>query len=89
MYCSILLYLCYLQHIKDISVKKCLLSNVNLFFIHFEQKLFVVREYTIPDADGEIVNRTQTLVTSKGIEFIDKLLKEIDYDLEKFFDLEV
>jgi len=56
---------------------------------YLEQKLFVVREYTIPDADGEIVNRTQTLVTSKGIEFIDKLLKEIDYDLEKFSDLDV
>jgi len=55
---------------------------------YLEQKLFVVREYTIPDADGEIVNRTQTLVTSKGIEFIDKLLKEIDYDLEKFSDLD-
>ena len=55
---------------------------------YLEQKLFVVREYTIPDADGEIVNRTQTLVTAKGIEFIDKLLKEIDYDLEKFSDSE-
>jgi len=56
---------------------------------YLEQKLFVVREYTIPDADGEIVNRTQTLVTSKGIEFIDKLLKDINYDLEKFSDLDV
>ena len=27
-------------------------------------------------------------MTAKGIEFIDKLLKEIDYDLEKFSDSE-
>lgn len=51
---------------------------------YLEQKLFVVREYTIPDEDGELINRTQTLVTAKGIEFIDKLLKEVNYDLEKF-----
>jgi len=55
---------------------------------YLEQKLFVVREYTIPDADGEIVNRTQTLVTSKGIEFIDKLLKKVNYNLDSFGDLD-
>jgi len=55
---------------------------------YLEQKLFVVREYTIPDEDGELINRTQTLVTAKGIKFIDKLLKEIDYDLEAFSDLD-
>jgi phage antirepressor YoqD-like protein len=55
---------------------------------YLEQKLFVVREYTIPDEDGELINRTQTLVTAKGIEFIDKLLKEINYDLEAFSDLD-
>ena len=56
---------------------------------YLEQKLFVVREYTIPDEDGELVNRTQTLVTAKGIEFIDKLLKDINYNLEKYSDLAV
>jgi len=55
---------------------------------YLEQKLFIVREYTIPDADGEIVNRTQTLVTSKGIEFIDKLLKKVNYNLDSFGDLD-
>lgn len=55
---------------------------------YIEQGLFVVREYTIPDADGELVNRVQTLVTGKGIRFIDKLLKEIDYDLDREKDLQ-
>jgi len=55
---------------------------------YLEQKLFVVREYTIPDDDGEIVNRVQTLVTSKGIEFIDKLLKKVNYNLDSFGDLD-
>lgn len=55
---------------------------------YIEQKLFVLREYTIPDEDGEIINRTQTLVTGKGIEYIDRLLKEIDYNLEGFSDLD-
>lgn len=55
---------------------------------YIEQKIFVVREYTIPDADGELVNRVQTLVTSKGIKFIDKLLKEVDYNLDKEKDLQ-
>jgi len=55
---------------------------------YLEQKLFVVREYTIPDADGEIVNRVQTLVTSKGIEFIDRLLKKVNYNLDSFGDLD-
>jgi len=54
---------------------------------YIEQGFFVVREYTIPDADGGLVNRVQTLVTAKGIKFIDKLLKEIDYDLDKEKDL--
>jgi len=55
---------------------------------YLERKLFVVREYTIPDDDGELVNRTQTLVTAKGIEFIDKLLKEVNYNLDIYPDLE-
>jgi hypothetical protein len=37
--------------------------------------------------NGELVNNAQTLVTAKGIEFIDKLLKEIDYNLGKNKDL--
>ena len=49
---------------------------------YIESKLFVVREYTIPDADGELISRVQTLVTGKGIEFIDKLLKKIDYNVD-------
>jgi len=53
---------------------------------YIEQKLFVVREYTIPDADGELINRVQTLVTGKGIEFIDRLLKKIDYNVDLYLE---
>lgn len=53
---------------------------------YIESKLFVVREYTIPDADGELISRVQTLVTGKGIEFIDKLLKQIDYNVDLYLD---
>lgn len=69
-----------------LRLKGILMKNNVPYQNYIEQKLFVVREYTIPDADGELINRTQTLVTAKGIEFIDRLMKQIDYKIDLFLE---
>jgi len=71
---------------KFLRSKEILMDDNLPYQQYIEQGYFVVREYTVP-MNGELVNKTQTLVTGKGIDFIDKLLKEIDYNLDKNKDL--
>lgn len=67
--------------------KKILMSDNVPYQKYIEQGCFVVRENTIIKGNWS-ENKTQTLVTAKGISLIDNLLKEVDYIIDKKRDLQ-
>lgn len=55
---------------------KVLRHNNEPYQAYIDRGYFDVRLYSIPHTSGEIENKTQTMVTPKGIDFIHKLLAE-------------
>ena len=58
-----------------------LMSNNLPYQKYCDNDCFDVREFTIHIGDDETINKTQTLVMSKGIDLINKLLKEVKYKI--------
>ena len=61
--------------------KEILMSNNLPYQKYCDNDCFDVREFTIHIGNDEIINKTQTLVMSKGIDLINKLLKEVKYKI--------
>jgi phage antirepressor YoqD-like protein len=60
---------------------KCVLMDDNVPYQRYcNSKYFVVKEYTI-EMGNHSENKAQTFVTPKGVDYINKLLKEVNYNI--------